>query len=461
VRLIAWGGETDVSLVDVIRLTYWHTWTADGAEQRVRLPAGQAVTISGFAGPGIRAVDVSDPDSAVELVGEVVQQSDGYSIRFGAGDLSREVLLFTDAGVETPAAMTANHPSNWHDGGVGADVVIISHVSFLQALEALKAAQERDGWRVALLDVEDCYDEFSFGAKTPRAIKDFLVRVRSVERKTPKFLLLVGDASFDPRNYLGLGSFDFVPTKMVDTRYLETPSDDWFVDFDEIGFPQMAVGRLAARTETEASMMVAKALSFRNRDQSASWTRRALLVADEGDTFDFEVASEEVRALLPDGVNAVQVYRGRMGAATRRAVLEYLNDGSLLVNYVGHGSVDLWRGDVLTSSDAYGLTNQERLPLYVIMDCLNGHFIDLYSESLAEALVKTPTGGAVGVWASSGLTEPGAQALMNRALYRYLLQPGMTVGKAILRAKAMSNDADVRRTWEYLGDPTIIMVPVR
>lgn len=461
VRLIARGGEMDVSLVDVLRLTCWHIWTADGAVQMVTLQAGQAVTMAGFASPGIRAVDVSDPNSPVELRGVVTLQSQGYAITLATGGLSGEVLFFTDAGLETPAAISANRPSNWNQAGAGADVVIISHSSFLPSLEVLKAAQEREGWKVALVDVGDCYDEFSFGAQTPLAIKDFLVRARSVWRKVPKYLLLAGDASVDLRNYLGLGGFDFVPTKMIDTKYLETLSDDWFADFDRTGFAQMAVGRLPARTATETSTMVTKILSFRQRDQSASWTKQALLVADQGDPFDFEAASAHVRVLLPGTMSVKEVYRGRLGAATRDALLQSLNQGSLLVNYAGHGSVDLWRGNVLTSSDAYTLTNQNRLPLFVIMDCLNGYFADVYSECLGEALMKARTGGAVGVWASSGLTEPDQQALMNHALYGYLFQPGMTVGEAIVRAKAMTKDADVRRTWEYLGDPTLKLRPVQ
>ena len=35
------------------------------------------------------------------------------------------------------------------------------------------------------------------------------------------------------------------------------------------------------------------------------------------------------------------------------------------------------------------------------MTCLNGYFIDVKLESIAEALLQAP-GGAVAVWASSG-----------------------------------------------------------
>ena len=66
-----------------------------------------------------------------------------------------------------------------------------------------------------------------------------------------------------------------------------------------------------------------------------------------------------------------------------------------------------WRLDLLTAADVPALTNGSRLPLVVALTCLNGMFQSLFpEESLAEALVRAPNGGAVGVWASSGLTSP-------------------------------------------------------
>jgi hypothetical protein len=82
-------------------------------------------------------------------------------------------------------------------------------------------------------------------------------------------------------------------------------------------------------------------------------------------------------------------------------------------------------------------------------------FHDVYTESLAEALLKAEGGGAVAVWASSGLTEPAAQAILNRELVRVLFNGGsITLGDAVKRAKAAVTDSDVRRTWILFGDPT-------
>ena len=135
-----------------------------------------------------------------------------------------------------------NQPSTWHKLNHRADLIIITHKDFIGSLGPLKSLRESQGWSVALIDVEDIYDEFSFGAKTPQALRDFLQRARAYWQRPPRFVLLVGDASFDPRNYLGLGDFDVVPTKLVDTVSLETASDDWFVDFNNDGLPAIPCG---------------------------------------------------------------------------------------------------------------------------------------------------------------------------------------------------------------------------
>lgn len=82
----------------------------------------------------------------------------------------------------------------------------------------------------------------------------------------------------------------------------------------------------------------------------------------------------------------------------RSELLTHLNEGKLLVNYMGHGSTEMWaQGDLFTSADALTLRNHDRLPVVVIMNCLNGFFHDLSTSSLVESLLKAEQGGAVAV----------------------------------------------------------------
>jgi hypothetical protein len=68
--------------------------------------------------------------------------------------------------------------------------------------------------------------------------------------------------------------------------------------------------------------------------------------------------------------------------------------------------------------------------------------------------------GAAAVLGASALTEASAEAEMGKALFKHLLEPGMTLGEAVLRAKrdmAAQNPGqlDVILGWQLLGDPLI------
>jgi hypothetical protein len=137
-----------------------------------------------------------------------------------------------------------------------------------------------------------------------------------------------------------------------------------------------------------------------------------------------------------------------------------MNQSPLLVNFMGHGSLEVWRGDLLTTDDAENLINGLQLPLFVNMTCLNGFFQAPYADSMAEALLKAQGGGGIAIWASSGLTEPDKQKVMNKELIRLLFgRESLTLGEATARAKAAISDQDIRRTWILFGDPTTRLKP--
>ena len=141
-------------------------------------------------------------------------------------------------------------------------------------------------------------------------------------------------------------------------------------------------------------------------------------------------------------------------------ILSGINSGPMLVNYLGHGSVGVWSGDgiLFDEQDADALTNGSHLPVFLSIDCLNGYFEDPVPspESLAVELMLAKNGGAVAVWASSGLTSAGPQFQMDRALVRAIFSaPSPALGDAIQAAKSGISDSDVRRTYILFGDPLL------
>ena len=451
IKLTAEGGDSDVSLLSAVRLSYWHTYAADDGSLEFTAAGSQRVNITGFASSSIRVLDVTDAakDGVREVAGTVAQDGSGFSVGVNVpGSGVRTLLAFAGDRIGAPASIGADIPSSWRKRSNSADIVIFTREDFFPALEPLKTHRESQGYQVALVNIEDVYDEFGFGNKSPQAIKDFLEYATTKWKGKPRFALFAGDSSFDPKNYLGEGFFDIVPTKLIETQYLETASDDWFADFNDDGLPEMAVGRLPVRTAGELSALVRKIVGY----DSAAPSSDVLLISDNDGAFDFEGQNVALQGLIPGHTNRID--RSTTDDATARMqLLGYLNSGQRIVNYFGHGSLDIWRDNILTSGDALSLSNSGRLSLFVPMTCLNGYFHDTVVDSLAEAMLKAPNGGAVAAWASTGMCDLGEQAILNREFYRLLFGNSITLGEAAMRAKALVQDKDVRRTWVLLGDP--------
>lgn len=160
-------------------------------------------------------------------------------------------------------------------------------------------------------------------------------------------VLLAGDGSYDPRNYLGGGETDLAPTRLIDTAVLETASDDWFVDFDDDGITEMAIGRLPMSTTGEAGIMISKIVNY----SPANTVQSALVVADKMDSrtnSNVEAASNQLGASLPATLSVQKIFRGDSPASLiHDQIVGGINQGPLLVNFMGHRSVEYGRARIV------------------------------------------------------------------------------------------------------------------
>lgn len=457
VKLITQNGATDVSLVDTVRLTYSHFYKAHGNRLFFTSKGAQTIRAEGFANANIRVLDVTSPGEPFEILPQVGPQAGAlYSATFkAAAGETRSFIAFTDDLSESPVETKANQPSKWSTAPHWADLVVITHGDFRAAVEPLARLRRSQGRLTLVVDVEDIYDEFSYGAHSPFALRDFLMMTKERWSRAPRWVMLVGDGSYDPRNYQGRGQFDFVPTKMVDTKQMETAMDDWFADFDSDAVPEMAMGRLPVQTVQQAEQVVAKIIGYSPANNAG---RGVLLVADRAgaDGYDFAADSDALKTYIPGTINVQSINRTTESADTIRSqIIDGLNQGQILANWVGHGSFERWTGDgVLRIADVPALANNGKPAFFVTMTCMNGYYHSNTGDSLSEALMKVENGGAVAVWASSGITLPTGQAEINRKLYEHLFgSTPVTLGEAVQRAKAATSDIDVRRTWILFGDP--------
>lgn len=451
----ATGGSSDISLVEAVRLGYPRKYATDDNPFSFSVAAGQTAYVSGFRTPGVRVLQLGNGGALREINVRVQLQNGQYGFILQSGS-DATYLAYPTARFDRVLGATLNQPSEWRNPTNAAQFLIVTHKDFASSAQRLAQARQQQGWQVAVVDVEDAYDEFAFGARSPQAVKDLLTFARTNWAQAPSHVLLIGDASTDPRNYLELGSVDFVPTQLEATAYFETALDNWLVDNDNDGVPELALGRLPVRTAAQADAVVTKLLSVSVNPAN----RSAVLVSDrvvEG--FDFRAVSQQLAGLLPAGLTKHHINRND-GApdAVRAAIMQAINGAGsspLVVNWLGHGSTQVWTGDgLLRTQDVSALVNS--LPaLFTMTTCLNGYFIDPFQVSLGEAVLTHAPGGAFAVVASTALNQPSTQISFNQQLYQGLFVQGQTVGEAVKTARTVVADQDVRNSYVLFGDPTM------
>lgn len=443
--LTALAGDDDITVVESLRLQYPHRLIADDDALKVITAGGKAVHVDGFSSNQVRAIDITTPARPTLLTVRTSLRPGGWRASFSTqGSGKRRVLVLGESRIAEPDRITATTPSNWSNPQNRADLVVIATPGLIDTAGPLRDLRESEGLETVAVTIDALYDEFNFGVPGPEAIRRFLARTRSWELP-PRYVLLLGDATVDPRNYLEQETFDFVPTKLVASNLMKTASDDWFADFRDRGLPHLAIGRLPARTVAEAEIMIGKIV---NRDTSSD---RVVFIAGENDLNDFEGAADDMAAAVPDSWTKSIV---RIGSTVDDPAAIEESFDSLVLTYTGHGLVNGWISGPTGEAQFAGYQNGPTLPIVASITCLNGYFFELYGPSMAESLLLNPTGGAVAVWTSSTLSELVPQADIGRAMLDELFT-GATIGEATMRSKAATDVMEVRQTYILFGDPSM------
>jgi hypothetical protein len=375
----------------------------------------------------------------------------------------RSFLAVEDSAILAPDSVLPNNPDLVSAPSNAANLIIIAHKNFLTRAETWANYRRGQGFTVKVVDVDEIYDEFNYGVISSNAIKAYLQYVKEnwqAPGPQVQYVLLIGDASWDARNYEGEGYLNFVPPRMVATVYTETASDEALADFDGDGLTEIPIGRVPARTVADVDTVFAKTTNWEANLTATSLTDRGALFAyDHNNGYTFDLMSSRLRTQLAPEVPSTFVYRGETNANTN--LINAMNTGKFVVNYSGHGSPGSWGGNPLFFNVFSVPTTQDHSPaIYTMLTCLNGYYHWLWFPSIAEVLLNTPNKGAVAAWGSSGLTQPNYQEEMAVRFYATLNggtipRMGDLVRDAKLALVFPFNSPDVRLSWNLMGDPML------
>jgi len=384
------------------------------------------------------------------------------SIRFRA-EAGRKYLAVSHQSVNRPLIRTVA-PAKLKMENLRADYLVIGPREFSAAVAPLLNHRSRQGLWVKLAALEDVYSEFGFGETRPEAIRDFLsYAYHHWQEPRLRYVLLLGDATYDFKNYLQAGVTNQLPPLMVKTSYLWTVSDPTLgaVNGDDI-LPDVAIGRLPAQNPDELRVMVSKILAYETGE--ANLESLLVLVSDNSDRAgDFVGNADEIAQGVLSGRPIRRLSLNELGGATRNEILGAFDDGASLMSYIGHGGIHLWADEnVLNIADVASLSPQTQQPLLLTMNCLNGYFHFPYFNSLAEELLKAEGKGAIASFSPSGLSLNEPAHRFHKALLDAVFnQDHPRLGDAVLVAQEEYANSgafpELLTIYHLLGDPALKM----
>ncbi len=460
--------------LDRFELTYQREYRALDGQLWATGTANQQLVADGFSTADIRVFDLTDAARPKVVNGTKIEGVAGnYQISFVPGNNATPYWLQTTTSMPMPASLRAMRTTGLGNRKVRADYVVIGPDDFAAAGQRLVNHRASQGLTGKFVPLQAIYDEFSAGHKSPMAIRDFLAYARQNWRFSPRYVVLAGKGTFDPKDYLGYGT-DRLPVLMALTEVGVIAADQRFVDFDGNEIEDIPIGRLPAVTQAEFAALVDKLIAY----DSQAALRRVVLLADIPDTGGNYTAESEVmeEQLLAAGYEDVASDMRRLYLNPQSDVgqvrtqlfadLNESNGGVRLLNYFGHaGSSGLDRG-LLTVSDAAGvpdvaglsLRNEGRLPVMAGMTCFMNRF-DLPDRTLlGEALLLNPQGGAAAAWSSGGWAYTSEARELDQGLFEALFETEVgTVGDAVFQALTGHIQAGhppaMVGVYNLLGDP--------
>ena len=453
-QFAALNGSQDVSFFDTVKINFEKRFIAEQNRLSFYTKNYRASYVGGFSSPNIRVFDITYPDNPTIVSNLQISQTGNTYQVYLPSNRGRVMYAVENSGILQAASIVPNAPSTVSAANHNADLVIVSYKDWMTEANNWASYRRSQGMTVEVVNIEDLYDEFSFGVFSADSVKNFLEFAKNNWQTPPKYALLLGDGTLDPKNYGGYGAWNFIPTKMVETIYLETGSDEALADFDNDGLAEIAIGRIPAHTAQDVTTALAKVMNFEPQ-VGQGLNRGALFASDLPNGYDFEGVNQRLANLLPVNIPKVMINRSLSDAKTR--LLSEMNAGRYIINYSGHGSTLIWgHTSFFNQADAAQLTNANTLSIFTMLTCLNGYFIQP-QDSLSETLLKNQNGGAVAVWSSTGLTTPDIQEIMATRFYSQFAAGNMTrMGDLIKDAKtAINGGRDVRLSWALLGDPTL------
>lgn len=401
----------------------------------------KAQYLVGNANSGTQIWDITNPLVPMKMDGTL--NGSTYSFSQYADTLHEFAAFNNSSQLPVPEFAGTVDNQNLHGSGQ-ADLIIVTDPAFLDAANALADFHTtHDHMRVAVATTTQVYNEFSSGSKDISAIRDFArmyyKRAGNDTTQMPKYLLLIGDASYDPKDRVANNN-DHVPIYESEESHLLTNSfcnDDFFGMLDDnenisaagiANTIDVGVGRFPVNTEKDAMAMVDKIKHYKSTAALGPWRLQDMFVADNEDPAgphmsDADYMSQTVGSksniynhtkVFLDALPTVSSPGGARCPQANKIIDDQMYKGCFFVNYSGHGNTTVWSAKrILTEDDYNGWTNYDNMPFMVTATCDFGRFDQPSYVSAGEALVIKNNGGVIVALTTTQLVYAAQNRTMN------------------------------------------------
>ncbi|MEJ5165854.1 MAG: C25 family cysteine peptidase [Thermoanaerobaculia bacterium] len=481
------GLDTDRVATNWFEITYKRDFQAQNNSLLFNLTSGsKKVQISNFSSSALILFDITNPKSPIFCA----------NWQFSAGTLTFEDSILTKnyyraevPKIPSPLIPYAENnllnenpqylvivPKNWINSTVLSD-----YLSFRQS----------QGLDVKKVAVEDIYDNFSYGIFSPFGIKEFLQNLYF--KSSPPvltYILLIGDADYDYKDFKGDGNFNFIPTYMMTStghsdavfnNYAYYSYENFFVNFlGQDDLPEVLLGRISSKSQAEMEATLNKIKLFETSLPDKSYLKNFLHIAGCRDGTFFESAQATNKSYVETPYSVEDMYlrlppynptgncnypNYDINGNGKKDIVDRFNSGEGIINYIGHGSFIIWddKGALQNwgSNDLQGLTNIEKPSVVLNSNCYTASFYhSSLTTTILEDLVNRSTGAAsafgpgtfMQIFQLTFITDPFYSAFFSPSKERNL---GALYFQSFAKVEAMG-DSRLAKGIVHLGDPATI-----
>ncbi|MDI6784887.1 MAG: C25 family cysteine peptidase, partial [bacterium] len=405
-------------------------------------------------------------------------------IPIDSGYPTRKYLISSLSAIESVKPIRYEVKDRLRNPDQQADYLIITHSTFTAIAQTLAEYRRKQGLTVRLVDINDIYDQFSYGLFDPRAIRSFLQYAFYYWKKpAPNYVLLIGDASSDYKGNFANGVFNYVPAYRKYIVAGECASDAWYVQFCGTDIiPEMLIGRISVNNLSDAETIVNKIIRYEQNPEYGSWRSRILFMADDG----FEENCQKIeRDYIPDSYISRQLdlrdyglednfflptsVKSKISMECNQALVSALSEGDLMTIYFGHGSPNVWTherilfGGDSKNSDMKRLTNGARLTFVVNLTCSTGGFDypqKPWNICISEDMHRVKNGGAIALYCPSGLGFTPQHQVLTELLTKAIFADnqrlvGDAIGQSVIEYVFEKKNDLMPEMFILFGDPAM------